>query len=73
VTLENGQKAIPGNSVMTTLILDENLIWEVGVKALKAMLMKNTKLIQFSIEDNPEIPHDVAESMARKIPTADGA
>jgi hypothetical protein len=72
VTLENGQKALPGNSVLTTLILDENLIGEVGVKAIREMLMKNTKLVQFSIDNNPEIPHEVAESMARKVPTPEG-
>jgi hypothetical protein len=69
VTLENGQRALPGNSVVTTLILDENCIAEIGLKAIRAMLLQNTKLVQFSIDNNPEIPHDVAEALARKVPT----
>jgi hypothetical protein len=68
VTSDSGQRAIPGNAVVTTLILDENHIGEVGLKAIREMLMKNTKLIQFSIDNNPEVSHEVAESLARKVP-----
>jgi hypothetical protein len=67
VTVE-GQKAIPGNTVVTSLILDENLIGEVGVAALREMLAGNSRIVQFSITSNPEIPADVAEGLARRVP-----
>jgi hypothetical protein len=68
VAAEGGQKAIPGNTVVTSLILDENLIGEIGVAALREMLARNARIVQFSIASNPEVPADVAESLARRVP-----
>jgi hypothetical protein len=68
VATEGGQKAIPGNTVLTSLVLDENLIGEPGVAALREMLAKNSKIALFSIASNPEVPPEIAESLARKIP-----
>jgi hypothetical protein len=70
ITLDNGQKAIPGNATITSLILDENAIGEVGLNALKEMLVLNRKIVQFSIECNPEISSDMAEWVARKLPVS---
>ena len=69
VTLENGQKVLPGNTTITSLLLDENMIGEKGARFLKEMLTENTKIVQFSIENNAEISSETAESMTRKLPT----
>ena len=68
ITLESGQKVIPGNTTLTSLFLDENMIGEKGARFLRDMLMENSKLVQFSVANNPEISNDTAESMTRKLP-----
>ena len=70
VTLETNppQKVIPGNSTLTSLILDENNITEKGANALKEMLDFNHKIIQFSIDNNTEIPSEMANSLRRNVP-----
>jgi hypothetical protein len=66
VTLDNGQKVLPGNTVLTSLVLDENVIGEAGIDALREALAKNSTIVMFSIACNPDVPPDVAESLARK-------
>ncbi|KAK8887036.1 hypothetical protein M9Y10_038071 [Tritrichomonas musculus] len=70
VTLETNppQKVIPGNSTLTSLILDENIITEKGANALKEMLDFNHQIIQFSIDNNTEIPSEMANSLRRNVP-----
>jgi hypothetical protein len=45
ITLDNGQKALPGNATVTSLLLDENLIGENGVAALREMLARNARIV----------------------------
>jgi hypothetical protein len=61
VATEGGQNAIPGNTVLTSLVLDENLIGEAGVAALREMLTKNSRIVLFSIANNPEISPEIAD------------
>jgi hypothetical protein len=71
VTLESGQQAVPGNATLTSLILDDNVIGQNGGMALREMLTKNTRIVQFSVANNPDIPHEIAEALARRGPIAD--
>jgi hypothetical protein len=65
VTLDNGQCALPGNSTLTSLVLDENRIGDPGFDAMKEMLSVNNKIVHFSIANNPDISAELAESLAR--------
>jgi hypothetical protein len=66
VKLENGMCGLTGNSTVTSLVLDENVIGERGVEALKEMLGVNKNVIHFSIAHNPDIPLDVSEALSRR-------
>jgi Ran GTPase-activating protein (RanGAP) involved in mRNA processing and transport len=67
VTIEGGQKAVAGNAVMTSLILDENAIAGQELAALREMLAKNTHIVLFSILNNPKIHPQAAEALARIV------
>lgn len=63
----NTAKYLLGNSVLTTLFLDDNRISMNGYAALKEMLSINTSLRNFSIKSNPEISTEDALSISRKV------
>jgi hypothetical protein len=71
VTLESGQQALPGNTTLTTLILDDNAIGQNGGMALREMLTQNIHIVQFSVANNPDIPNEIAEALARREPLPD--
>jgi hypothetical protein len=60
------QKLLPGNGVLTTLILDENMIGMDGYHALKEMLSLNNVLVNFSMSRNTGISEELAESIGRR-------
>jgi hypothetical protein len=69
ITTDAGQKAIPENTALTSLILDENLIGEAGIAALRDMLAKKVRIVLFSIVNNAEVPQEIAEALCRKVPS----
>lgn len=66
-SLEDGTLYIQGNTTLTSLILDDNLIGKSGYEKLKEMLSKNSKLINFSLADNPDISEEDAALILRKF------
>ena len=70
VTLDTNppQKVLPGNSTLTSLLLEENNITEKGAMALKEMLGMNPHIVQFSIDNNPEISQEMISHLRRVVP-----
>jgi hypothetical protein len=66
VAQEDGTMILPGNMTLTTLILDDNLITERGLSMLSDMLKTNTRLVNFSISANPDIPSEMIQRVTRK-------
>ncbi|KAH0791541.1 leucine-rich repeat-containing protein 71-like [Histomonas meleagridis] len=67
IMINGGKRVIPGNNVVTSLILDENLITENGAFALRDMLKLNNNIVQFSIDHNPEVDEKLACELKRQI------
>jgi hypothetical protein len=66
VVMEDGTKVLPGNTTVTTLLLDDNLVTGLGLMALSEMLRNNQKIVNFSILGNPDIALEEAMAVARK-------
>ena len=67
VTKENGVRILPGNTTLTTLMLDENQITETGAQHLADMLKVNTTLVNFTISQNAEIDPAQVKELERTI------
>lgn len=67
VLLEDGRMYIQGNTTLTSLILDDNKIEKMGYAQLSEMLSKNTKLVNFSIKNNPDIKDEDVALISRKF------
>ena len=69
VTLDSNppQKVIPGNKILTSLILEDNNITDKGAFALREMLNENTRLVQFTLSGNPEINPELVQSLNRSV------
>ena len=65
-TLDDGTKILPGNTTLTTLILDDNQITGIGFSKLTEMLRVNTHLVNFSVADNPGIDAESAKKAERR-------
>lgn len=68
VSCENGTKILPGNTTVTTIMLDENHITRTGYHYLSEMLKVNTKIVHFSMSRNPEIEEEKCEEISRRLP-----
>lgn len=67
VTKENGSRVLPGNTTLSTLILDENQITGTGAAKLGEMLKENSHIVHFTIANNPEIEPSEEKSLTRVI------
>lgn len=65
-TQEDGTKVLPGNTTLTTLILDDNVITGIGFSKLTDMLAVNPRLVNFSVADNPGIEPEAAKKVERR-------
>ncbi|OHT05284.1 hypothetical protein TRFO_26969 [Tritrichomonas foetus] len=65
---DTNQKVIPGNTTISSLILDENNITEKGGKALMEMLNYNNRIVQFSIVNNDDLKQETICKLRRIIP-----
>jgi hypothetical protein len=63
---EDGTEILPGNSTLSTLTLDDNGITGIGLAALVEMLKGNTRLVNFSVDGNPDIDRAEAQKIARR-------
>ena len=68
ITDDVGNKILPGNSTITSLLLKDNDITLSGATALKNMLQTNTKIVCFDIDGNPEIEPEMIQAMKRECP-----
>jgi hypothetical protein len=66
VVMEDGTKVLPGNTTVTTLLLDDNVVTGLGLMVLSEMLKNNQKIVNFSILGNPDIALEEAMAVARK-------
>ena len=65
VTNENGVRVLPGNTTLSTLLLDENQITGTGAQHLEEMLKVNKTLVNFTVNENPEIDPAQIAAMER--------
>jgi len=72
ITASNGMKVLPGNTTLTTLLLDENQISHHGAVKLAEMLKANSKLVFFSVNSNPDIEPAEAQQLFRSTLPDDG-
>jgi hypothetical protein len=69
VIVSDEVKFLPGNNTLTTLILDDNLVTGIGLATLADMLKVNQKIVNFSIEGNPDLrPADVHALARQYVP-----
>ncbi|OHT06869.1 hypothetical protein TRFO_25049 [Tritrichomonas foetus] len=66
VLMDDGRMYIQGNTSLSTLLLNDNLIGTRGLLRLTEMLSKNEKIVNFSIAANPDISEEEAASVFRK-------
>jgi hypothetical protein len=58
-------KVLPGNTTLTTLILDDNAITGIGLAQLAEMLRVNQRIVAFSVQGNPDLSAAEVRGVAR--------